>query len=202
VDEKGRTILWLWGRTNLPADRGWNGVMVLPRILSVGADGFLRQRPAPEFESLRREEKTLPAGPLGESPLVLGGVPGDALEVEAEFSGGGSAAFGFEVRRSPEGKPAAVVAIERGTLAVGNARTYLGNSERYKVRLFLDKACLEVYVNDGAVALYSPVAATPRDQGFAVFAGPGGARGSAARLESFRAWPMRPAKFDLSRFKV
>ena len=202
VDEKGRTILWLWGRTNLPAERGWNSVMAMPRILSVGADGFLRQRPAPEFETLRGGVRTLPAGPLGERPLVLDGVPGDTLEVEAEFSGPGAAAFGFEVRRSPEGKPAAVVAIERGTLVVGSARTYLGSSERYRLRLFLDKACLEVYVNEGSAALYNPVLASPKDQGFAVFARPGGARGSGARLESFRAWPLRPARFDLSRFKV
>lgn len=202
VDGKGRTILWLWGRTNLPAERGWNSVMVMPRILSIGADGFLRQLPAPEFESLRGKEKTLPAGPLPESPLVLDGVGGDALEVEAEFSGGGAAAFGFEVRRSEEGNPAAVVAIERGTLAVGSARTYLGRVDRYRMRLFVDKACLEVYVNDGLAALYSPLAATPKDQGFAVFSRAGGSRGAGARLEAFRAWPLRPAMFDLSRFKL
>jgi len=202
VDDKGRTILWLWGRTNLPAERGWNSVMVMPRILSIGADGFLRQQPAPEFERLRGEERTLQAGPLAESPLVLNGVPGDTLEVEAEFSGAGAAAFGFEVRRSPEGKPAAVVAIERGTLAVGSARTYIGSLDRYRVRLFVDRGCLEVYVNDGFAALYSPVAAAPRDQGIAVFGRAGGPRGAAARLESFRAWPLRGAKFDVSRFKA
>jgi beta-fructofuranosidase len=76
VDEKGRTILWLWGRTNLPAERSWNSLMVLPRILSVGADGFLRQQPAPEFESLRGEEQI-----HGMGPGALEGLRGDVLEV-------------------------------------------------------------------------------------------------------------------------
>ena len=32
--------------------------MVLPRILSIGADGLLRQEPAPEFEALRGQPVT------------------------------------------------------------------------------------------------------------------------------------------------
>ena len=60
VDDRGRTILWLWGRTNTAPEKGWNGVMVLPRILSIGADGLLRQEPAPEFEVTSR-----PAGHSG-----------------------------------------------------------------------------------------------------------------------------------------
>jgi len=202
VDDKGRTILWLWGRTNLPAERGWNGVMVMPRILSLGADGFLRQHPAPEFESLRGEEKTFPAFPLGDSPRQLEGLSGDTLEILAEFSSSGFGSFGFELRRSPEGKPAAVAAIERGSLIVGAARTYVGMHERYRLRLFLDKGCLEAYVNDGFAAVYCPVAATPKDQGIALFARASGPRGGAVRLESLKCWPLKPARFDLSRFKI
>ena len=113
VDEKVRTILWLWGRTNLPAERGWNSLMLMPRILSIGADGFLRQQPAPEFESLRGEEQI-----RGGGPSALEGVRGDVLEVDAEF-GATNTPIGFEVRRSAAGRPAATVVIERGTLTVG-----------------------------------------------------------------------------------
>src|SRR5207244_1578164 len=80
----------------------------------------------------------------------------------------------FQLRRSSSGRAAAVVSIQRGTLTVGNARAYVGNAERYKVRLFIDKRCLEVYVNDGAVAVYTAVDARPEDRGIAVFARAGG----------------------------
>jgi len=195
-DDQGRTILWLWGRTNTPAGRGWNGVMVMPRILSIGSDGFLRQEVPTEFTQLRGAMKMFQSGPIGESPIVLEGVRGDAVEVEAEFVGGENpGAFGFDVRRSASGNPTTTVTIQRGTLTVGNARAYVGNSERYKVRLFVDKRCLEVYVNDGAVALYSAVDAKSEDTGLAVFT-----RSNSVRLESLKAWPMAPASFNLDRF--
>jgi beta-fructofuranosidase len=201
VDDKGRTILWLWGRTNLTADRGWNSVMTIPRILSIGSDGFLRQQPAPEFASLRGEMKTLAAEPLGSEPRLVDGGSGDTLEVEAEFAGGATA-FGFEVRRSADGKPSAVVSVEGGNLVVGSARTYIGRPARVKLHLFLDKGCLEVYVNDGQAALYSPLAADPKNQGFAVFGRAGRGPDGGARLESCRAWPLKPARFDMERFRL
>jgi beta-fructofuranosidase len=214
-DDKGRVILWLWGRTNTPPGKGWNGVMTLPRILSLGSDGFLRQQPAPEFAALRGAVKEFPAGELGEKPVPVEGDPGDAAEIEAEFSTAGPpAAFGLELRRSAQGAPGVVVSVERGNLMVGNVRAYIGNANRYKLRIFLDKRCIEVYVNDGATAIYNPVDAPRADQGIAVFARPlrrpGAPAGFGAqagappnvRLESLRAWPMRPASFGLERFHV
>ena len=53
----------------------------------------------------------------------------DCAEFEAEFSGTGT--FGFELRRSLEGKPGIVVAIQtslHGTyITVGNARASVGH---------------------------------------------------------------------------
>jgi beta-fructofuranosidase len=211
-DDQGRTILWLWGRTNTPPGRGWNSVMTMPRILSIGADGFLRQDVPPEFQRLRGEGKIFPGAQLGESPLPLEGVPGDAAEIEAEFSADGLAAFGFEARRSAAGKPALTVAIHRALLTVSNWRAYVGNAERYKLRIFLDKLCLEVFVNDGSVAVYSSLDAQTEDQGLAVFGrtadfGFGNSTAlnrptATVRLESLKAWPLKPATFTLDHFHV
>jgi beta-fructofuranosidase len=208
-DDQGRTILWLWGRTNTPQGRGWNGVMTMPRILSVRADGFLRQQVPREFETLRGAVKTFPPRPLGDSPVPLEGVPGDAAEIEAEFSTSNFSTFGFEVSRS--GKLAITLAIEGGWLTVGNARAYIGNTERYKLRVFLDKRCLEVYVEDGAVALYNFLDAQPGNQAISVFArmanpgfgnSGGNRRAASVRLESLKVWPMKPASFKLDHFHV
>ncbi len=225
-DDQGRAILWLWGRTNTPQGEGWNGVMTLPRIITVGPDGFLRQQPASEFASLRGEPKTFPPAQLSDKPMVLEGVPGDATEIEAEFSGNGG--FGFELRRSPAGKPGVVVSVQRGTLSVGDVRTYIGNASRRRIRVFLDKRTVEAYLDDGIAAVYNPVEAAREDQGIAVFALAGGAsrglgatpgspggegRGSAGargpqplnstvRLDSLRVWPLKGARFSLERFHM
>ena len=142
--------------------------------------------------------------------MVLDGIPGDTLEIEAEFSARNADAFGFQVRRSSSGHATAVVSMQRGTLTVGDARAYVGNAERYKLRLFMDNRCLEVYVNDGAVAVYKALDARPEDRGIAVFARAGGSGfGSATdrsttnvQLESLKAWPMSSASFTLDHFHV
>src|SRR5207249_11990524 len=52
VDDKGRTILWLCGRTNRGADKGWNGCITLPRVLSIVAGGLSWQDTVLEFVTL------------------------------------------------------------------------------------------------------------------------------------------------------
>lgn len=216
VDDKGRTLLWLWGRTNTAQGKGWGSVITMPRILTIGPDGYLRQRPAPEFERLRRAVKNFPAIGL-ETPFVPEDVATDAAEIEAEFSGTGT--FGLELRRSSAGKPGVTVSIQGGYVTVGSARAFVGNAERYKVRVFLDKRCIEVYVNDGAAAVYNPIEAGLTDLGMMVFGGAAtgrgfaggappaaGGRGGASplppRLESLRVWPMKAAKFSMEHFHV
>jgi len=200
VDAGGRTLLWLWGRTNTPAERGWGSLITMPRVLSIGADGFLRQTPAPEFETLRGEAKSFTPASL-EKPIVLDGVPGDSTEIEAEFSGAG--AHGFELRRNAAGKPGIVVSIQGQYLNVGSARTYVGNAGRSKLRIFLDKRCIEVYANDGAATVYNWVDAGDDAQGIAVF-GQAGGRGTPVppRLESLKVWPIKPAQFNMDRFHI
>jgi beta-fructofuranosidase len=214
VDDRGRTILWLWGRTNTNPEKGWNGVMVMPRIVSISADGLLRQVPAPEFETLRDAPVDVPAREieLG-TPVPIEQIRGDTLEVEAEFVMGGAGEVGFDLRRSADGKTGASVRIARnGWLSVGSVRAPISRAlERYRVRVFLDKRVIEVYVNDGEAALYSTIDAGAQDLDIAVVAnapagrGFGGGRGGPtgpARLQSCRAWQMKAADFSLTRFKV
>jgi beta-fructofuranosidase len=209
VDDRGRSILWLWGRTRTPPGRGWNGVMVLPRVLSIGPDGALRQQVPTEFARLRGAVTTRSNIRLARSSHVLEGIPADAVEIEAVFAVRGFAAFGFELRRSASEAPSATIAIRRGHLSVGSARAYIGQADRYTVRLFLDKRCLEVYVNDGTAALYSALDAVPAERLLSLFARTprfdfGDAPGGDAEVivESLRAWPLSPATFSLERFEV
>ncbi len=213
ADDKGRTILWLWGRTNTAPGKGWGSVIAMPRILSIGPDGFLRQRVPEEFASLRGTPVTAPPVDLSAQPHVIQGIQGDTLEIEAEFTPGTAGAFGLELRRADSGAAGLTVAVRRGTLTVGSVQTYIGMAERCKLRVFLDRRAVEVYADDGLAAVYTTVSAGLKDLGIAAVApavpgrgGPPGPRGNAsprpARLESMTVWPMRPARMDMAGFRA
>ena len=217
VDDRGRTILWLWGRTNTAPEKGWNGVMVLPRILSIGADGLLRQEPAPEFESLRDGPVTRAAFdvPPG-APLPLGGVSGDCLELRADLRPGRASEIGFDMRCGSDGKPGISIRIVRpGTVVVGTARAAISRGlDCYTVRIFLDKRVVEVYVNDGEAAMYSTVDAQSGDMAIAAVSQratgrgrtgggpPGSAPAVEPRIEGLTVWPMKLARFSFDNFRL
>jgi beta-fructofuranosidase len=98
TDETGRRLMWAW----VPEARGvepqwaagWSGLMTLPRVVDLDGDDRLRQRPAPELESLRGEgvsetgelspdeRTTLPlSGNAYELDLTLRRTPGATLEL-------------------------------------------------------------------------------------------------------------------------
>ena len=197
-DGRGRTLLWLWGRTDFDPAKGWQCCMTMPRVLSIDEDGFLRQNPAPEFETLRGDVRTMPAAPLALQPLAAS-FAGDCLEIEAAFTLEQADAVGLRVR-VPDGggKPAAEIAYTpgNGLFSVGAASAPVGRREQVRMRVFLDRGVVEAFANDGMAAIFAPLHAGPADLGVEVFA-----RGK-ARLDSLRAWPLRPARMSLERFHV
>jgi beta-fructofuranosidase len=199
IDDKGRVILWLWGRTETKPEKGWNSVMTMPRILSIDSDGFLRQTPPAEFASLRGEPVRIPATALDAKPRALGEkLALDTLEIEADFEVESADAVGLRLRCSSDGKAGAVVKYNArsGAFSIGSASTLFGREKNVRLRVFLDKRVVEAYINDGAAAIFTTVNAAPKDLGIEAFAA-----GGTARLRSLTAWPLRPAGFDLARFK-
>jgi beta-fructofuranosidase len=73
LDARGNRILWGWITEKRSEDElraaGWAGCMALPRVLSIGADGALEMRFAPEVKPLR-----------GEAFEVRGGSPPEKRE--------------------------------------------------------------------------------------------------------------------------
>lgn len=215
VDDQGRTILWLWGRTRTAPEKGWNGVMVMPRVLSLDADGFVRQQPAPEFEQLRGVPQTHAAvTPVPGQPTVLEGITGDCLELSADIGvGNTTGGVGLDVRRSADGSRATKIRIlPQGTLAVGEWRAPLSRGRAsHRLRVFLDKRVFEVYVNDGEAAIYGTIDAAPGDIGVAIaaeplvrrpglFGPPPPSAPVAPRVDGLTAWTLAPARFDLGIF--
>ncbi len=197
-DDNGRGILWLWGRTGTKPEKGWNSVMAIPRILSVDPDGYLRQVPAPEFETLRGEMRSVAGAKLENRAVLLESVNGDCLELRAELSTGSATAVGLRLRCRAAGKPGVEVAFTpRGILTVGNAKIFVARQKKVELKVFLDKRVIEVYANRGAAAVFGTVDAPTDATGVQAFAA-----GGTGYLDSLQAWPLGPARFSLEQFRV
>lgn len=199
-DEHGRSLLWLWGKTNTNPDRGWNGCIVMPRLLGIGDDGFLRQNPSLEFESLRGDVRTVRTVILEEQSLALGEhISGDCLEIQVELRTRTAAAVGLRVRCNRDELSGTEISFtpKTGMIKIGNVEKLVGNQQPVRLRLFLDKCVMEAYVNDGQAAIFTTLDANVNDLGIAAFA-----RDGTGQLDALKMWPLKPARFSLERFKI
>ena len=123
VDDAGRTILIGWmgtfedNRTSSPEGMLWAHCLTVPRLLTVGEDGLLRQNPVPEMEAARGEAIPLHASKhvaIDEhrADIVIEGIKGvgalvlddNALEIaytgeKLEISFGGTDVAGGRIDR-------------------------------------------------------------------------------------------------------
>lgn len=117
-DEKGRRIWWAWihekRSTEAQAAAGWAGVMSLPKLLTVRADGKLGVEPVAELEVLRRakrvmsEQKIVPNG-----PLLVEGLESDCVEIQAEIELGDAHQAGLCVRSTRDGSEQTLIGYDR-----------------------------------------------------------------------------------------
>ncbi len=188
ADPAGRTILLGWVSGFKP-NRGWNGCMSLPRLLSLDQDGRLIQTPAPELEQLRGEHLKVENLSLTDELKPIDGAGGDALEIKAEFVPGDADAFGLKLRCSRDGQNGISLRYSDGILNVAGAEAPLplGDGARtLQLHLFLDKSVLEVFVDNGRAAVTQVHYAEEEDLGIFIFAENGG-----AVLKSLDVWRMK-----------
>jgi beta-fructofuranosidase len=186
-DPHGRTILLGWV-SGFKSDRGWNGCMSLPRLLSLDPDDRLIQTPAPELEQLRGEHLKVEKLSLKDELKIIGGARGDALEIKAEFVPGDANAFGLKVRCSEDGQRGILLRYSDGILNVGGAEVPLplrDSSCTLRMHLFLDKSVLEVFIDEGRSTVTQVNYTEEEDLGICVFAENG-----SAVLASLDVWSM------------
>lgn len=152
-DEAGRCILLGWVR-GFPPERGWNGCLALPRILTIGPDGHPQQMPVPQLQQLRDQQFTANGIQLQNSSYIVEGIAGDALEVQALLQPG-DGTINLRIHHSVDGERAAIICYDGTTLdALGTqVPLVLGEDEPLKLHLFLDKSVLELFVNGGRIAV-------------------------------------------------
>lgn len=187
ADKDGRRILlgWICG---FKPNRGWNGCMSLPRILTLDKDQRLIQTPAPELKKLRRRHLRVENLTIANESKIIAGARGDTLEIIAEFICADTGAFGLKVRCSADGQDAVTLRYAGGILNVAGTEVPIEQGEggkTLKLHIFLDKSVMEVFINQGRSSVTRVNYPGQKDLGVAAFSENG-----AVTLKSLDLWQM------------
>lgn len=185
-DPQGRRVLWGWVR-GFKGGRGWNGCLTLPRLVTMGSDGLLRQSPAPELEKLRGRVFAGTDTKLNNETNYLQNLSGSALELDVEIEPGDAKRVGCFVRCSADAKQSIPISFDGAQLEVAGTKGTFSlepGEKTLRLRVFLDHSVMEVYAN-GRVCFTKVIYPDQSDLGIGLFAA-----GGSATLKSFKAWPM------------
>jgi beta-fructofuranosidase len=194
---------------------GWSGMMALPRVLTLGSDNRLLMRPVEELRTLRynpvvSKDIAVPAG--GEVAVPFAPVTDNVLELEVELASGGAAELGVKICCAPDGQSETVIGydVAEGRLEIDTTRTgpnqekarsvtgtatgvieaapmKLGKTESLTLRVFVDRCMVEVFANDGRLALCRVVYPGAGATGIKLYA-----KGGRASARTVSAWDIMP----------
>lgn len=152
--------------------KGWDQIMSLPRQLNLDEKGELVQKPYESLKTLRGEKETV--GPMqlpANREMVLENIQGNAIEIVAEIDVDNTNMIEMKVLRSPDSEEYTRIAFYKSRGIWGSSIITLDNShssvlqdvtcrppenapvkvadgEPLKLRVFIDKSIVEVFVND------------------------------------------------------
>lgn len=220
MHDRGRRIWWAWihEKRSMKAqvEAGWAGVMSLPKHLTSRSDGMLGIAPVEELKTLRRRAHSVAPQNIEEStPLLLSGISGDCVEIEAEIDPGESTQCGLRVRSTADASEQTLIGYERGTQmlfcdtsnsskdpetattsrTVANRGVERGvlklGSEPLRLRVFVDASVLETFANGRASISDRVYPLSPASDGIGLFS-----KGGAARLRAMTVWELSPISSD------
>jgi beta-fructofuranosidase len=208
VDSAGRVLLWGWlqeGRSGAAQQAaGWSGVMSLPRLLRLHADGTPCMVPAPELAALRGQHVELSDLALqpGTAFQMLPQT-GDCLELLLEVELNDATTIDVVLRATPDGSEQTRISYNRaqGWLSLNSQRASLDASttcdqrggplllaegELLRLHIFLDRSVIEVFANERACLSGRIYPTRPDSTGLALVV-----HGGSARVASLSMWPLR-----------
>ncbi|MDP6452276.1 MAG: glycoside hydrolase family 32 protein, partial [SAR202 cluster bacterium] len=217
IDDSGRYLAFFNVKEGKPAD-GWDNIMTLPRHFSLREDDSLSIEPAPEVESLRFDHRSVDATDIpANGEIVLDGITGKAMEIEATIEPGEAREVGLCVLRSPDGAERTRISyypqdhrrFNHSSLQIDVsesslrsdvfARTpeigpiELDESEPLRLRIFIDRSIVEVFANGRQCLTIRTYPEREDSNCVSIFA-----RGANAKLVSLDSWQMRSVWPELS----
>ncbi|MCC2031596.1 glycoside hydrolase family 32 protein [Microbacterium allomyrinae] len=181
-DESGRRLMFGWLQEGRPDSAavaaGWSGVMSLPRVLTLAADGSIRQAPAPEVDELRDEQLASLSTVLSAEPAEV--ARGDELDLELRLTIPDEGAVTIALRATGDDTERTILRLQRhgdrAELSLDRTRSSLNPevdaSPRsgavpvdadggVDVRILVDHSALEVFA--GGIPLTARVYPTRAD---------------------------------------
>lgn len=174
----GRRIMiaWMqsWDINIKPAEQRWNGMMTIPRELSL-VDGHLFQSPVRELENYRVNPVIYKNTEIS-GEVSLAGIKGRVLDLSAEVLSGDFEKLSIQIAHNAEytscftyNQKEQSIAFDRTYSgmrrdAVSQRKMKIDNPQStLKLRLILDKYSAELFVNDGyqtfSATFYTPLEA-------------------------------------------
>ena len=154
LDAKGTRILWGWIPETRPlADykaAGWAGLMALPRVLTIGADGGLETEVVPAAQGLRSRIMSVPPsfGPQKEKALKEVRLRNLCGEIQAEFMPGQPFTLKLVSEAGDRFAQIDYDPQQRGTeLRINEFRASIATDQPVHLRCLLDGSSLEVFAN-------------------------------------------------------
>ena len=162
IQNDGRTIFigWLemWGAPQPEKADGWAGQMTIPRELQI-KNGKVYSVPIKELESLRRDEKVFENVTL-DKPTKLDGVEGAVGELLVTAYAAKSKKFSINLRGTiklfydAETNIFKLIRDAAGDEGLaGEREVEISPCDKLKLRVYLDKSSVEVFINDGEAVL-------------------------------------------------
>ena len=151
LDGEGRRILWGWIRGI--RGEGWQCAMTIPRVLTMRDDGTLEMAPAKEIELLRGKHRRVGQTKVFSTSVGVEAIRNTAKEIRAVFEPTNADAFGFQINISDDKKIPIVWNRKENTVGVGDQTgpfELQDGEDEIVFHLFVDKAIVELYVNNRA----------------------------------------------------
>ena len=184
LDNKNRRILWGWVSGGGTSGMPWNGILTLPRVMTLRDDGMLGMAPLPELQKLRKKHYQLKDFEL------LKDIRGDALEIIVEIENINAESFGLEVLLSfdEQEKTPIVFYPKEGLFSAGyegGPFQLLDDEKTLKLHIFVDKSVIETYINDRACITCRAYPKKPDSKGVRLFS-----YGGQVKIRSLDVWEM------------
>ena len=157
-------------------------------------------KPIEALKDLRRNEQEIKAFELTDETRPLPEFKGDIKEMKFTFKPSGNGTFGIRVRVSEDGSRGVTFTFSNGKLIVdghGEQPTEvlyeLKEDGTLSVHIFLDKAILEYFINEGTGYGVQYMHSNVEDIGVELFS-----RSGKISVESAKSWDLNPVHFTYS----
>ncbi len=153
VDEQGRRIMWGWITGGGTEGYPWNGMLTLPRVLTLRDDQTLGIEPLPELSALRGKHSQFADVTVGANDVfVLPDFSGNCFEIITDIDIGTAHQSGLDVLYSEKTQTGVRIEFDNKQLVfnAGNVSApfqLLPYEKTLRLHIFVDRSVVECYIN-------------------------------------------------------